>query len=343
METFLIGRIQLILYRFCLGFIVTIQTLFFSKKTKDFRMNVTIFTTINKPNVFLSLISMASLNYFIPGIRFTVIDGGGLNRLHYLLFKLSKLNISFIEPNKDLKIKRMLNKYSYLLMYYKYGWSGKKFIHSLFQNKKGKIIILDLDTLFYKEPNEIINWILSSKESNLYLEDYENFSVISTIEAKKILNADLKKQRLNSGFICISLDNFWHNNSASSLNFYIKKIIEIVNTRLKTDYLEKNPLDYLYPIIEQTLFWLALNKCNTKILSQKYLIYPKHLFKKAKLEDIKFIHFTGDIEKLPMYKYLLGSLKDNLLDKINGRQKNDQPWYIYSGEYCRGCRHGITD
>jgi hypothetical protein len=284
---------------------------------------VGVYILTNKSHFFLALTSILSLNNYISNLNYFLIDDGSLKRLHYLIVNhLKSIKITIINDFSEIESK--ISKYPYCSSFFNEVWSGKKIFIPLLNKRYKKCIILDSDTIFFSKPKTIINWINDKHSHNYYLKDYMNFSVISVQEALFQLGVKINTPNLNSGLLCINLDEFWKNNSLSQINTYIRKMINILKSRMTRDYFRNEELWHFIHIMEQSIYQLTLSKCQTVSFSQSYSM----LTSINTNNKITFVHFTPDVkDKEVFYNYLIYALKNWVKSKIYFYHNLNQ-WYL---------------
>lgn len=335
------GWFTIHLYHYVVNSLVLIQVLLLRKKTSKPKseLDCTVWIIINRAHFFISIISLWSLDSFIPGLHYVIADDGSFRHYHRWLIKKLGPNVDYQKIIKRPSAKNKFRQYPYLEKFFRYGWSGLKFYTPIYESMGSKIILLDSDTLFFDLPRQIIRWLKSDRHP-LFLKDYLNFSVISTLEFKAIDHRPVTIHNVNSGLLCLDLDLYRRKNPLKVVNAQIKKILATVKDRMTYDHFSSNDLIYVFPLIEQTLHWLGLNRCHAQPLDDSYLVFPKHKTSGQPITDPTFIHFTGDsFDKRVMYKYLFYSLISYLYDRFFHKLNSLKPWYIYSQNYCPQCQH----
>jgi len=306
---------------------------------------VAVYMIVNNRFFFDMVRSFFSLVAVMPNIDIKIIDDGTLSSwkkksLKYIIGE----NVSIIENSETLSQLGRISQYKYIYAFARYGWSGVKFILPLLDTTHKKVIVLDSDTIFFKPPEAIIKWIKSGKKYHLYTKDYDQFSIISGIEARVILGTNPKFKLLNSGLLCIDLQDYWQHNSLNDIDIYIKKIISVVKDRKDKDLNSLNDFVYVFPIIEQTLHWLTLLKCKTLPLPSEYFVFPAHKYRNLKINNPVFIHYAGEnlpVNK-PLNKYLFVSMVTMVIDWILGKNVTGKIWFTHSQLYCFHCRHTVV-
>lgn len=284
---------------------------------------IPVYMLTNHQHAYLAILSILSLDRHIRGLQFIIIDHNELSRFDkWLLQRVPVKSITIIDSSKQFK---WLKKYPYNWAYYTQVWSGIKFFTTLFyQRSVKKCIVMDSDTLFIRKPERVIKWIQNaSDKKTLHLLDYMNFSVISPFEAEYQVGVKVSTEKLNSGFVCLNLEELHQKNSLSDINLYIKKITAIMKSRMTRDSYGREELERSMYIIEQTLFQLVFSHMNHEILPPKYSLLTAKVFR-----DSVFVHFTPDgSEKILFYRYLLFSLKKWLTIIILRKGDRSLPWF----------------
>lgn len=191
---------------------------------------------------FLSLVAMSSLYFFYSDIEFYILDDGTLTIWQKIILKKICLPIIIIAQQDLKRIEQELVQFPNLLSFYKYGWSGKRFILPFLCKKGKKFILLDSDTFFLQSPKDIINWANYHKTYNLYLQDYQNFSIVSPVEVKSIFKRTPQLSKVNSRLLCFNGSIFSKRKSLIRINNWIKDILLIVKSRMTYDFNTKNDI-----------------------------------------------------------------------------------------------------
>lgn len=301
--------------------LVKVLYLCFSQKKNPSKKEKKEFPTFSMVNTDLfmdALRAFFSTYRYFPNIHFIVLDDGSLRKYQKWILKNLPFKTEYLSIEKQNRILKKIKKFQWIYEFAHYGWSGRKFIIPLLYKTHHKTMLLDSDTLFLREPTFIKNWLKTDKKIHLFLSDYENFSVISTIEATQIVGKKLINKNVNSGLICFDMDTFWKTNSLKKINQYIKEIVKVNVDRMTYDYYPEKKFKYVFPIIEQSLHWLTLD-AKAKPLPYDYFVYPKHKFgEKALPVQPTFFHFTGEIQpNKPMILYLQSSFWISLKNIFN--------------------------
>ncbi len=287
---------------------------------------VPVFIAAGKYSGFLAILSILSLSRHISELQFFVIDDGAMTWLQkWCLHLLQRVvPVTYIHPDVH-KAPPQLRQYTRLKDMWKTGWVGRKFFVPRFTAEKyDRYIVVDCDTLFFSYPQEIHDWIHKKQETCLYLDDYYNFTAVSTVEAEHIMNKRLTHQRFNSGFLCIYNVSYKKNNPLRLVNTYLDAIIEMLKDRMTRDYYRRPEYYYSLKLLEQTLYWMTMNNCVINVLPSSYrLLHPEMSGQPV------FVHFTPDSEeKHYEYRYLFRSLLTYVHDVIF-RKPIVNPWYLY--------------
>lgn len=322
---------------------LTLLTILRQQNTPSPRSPLIVYITTNHELTWLAILAMLSFKYFIQNVHFKIINGGGLTHRDYKWLKRTKLSLSFVTSEEERKTERLLRPYPYLHKYFQYGWSGKKFFIPLLTTPSDRYMILDLDIIFFRSPTHIIKWFHAHNPPSMYMKDYENFSAISTVEAAFILQQEPKHININSGLLCINSKQLLKHTPLATLNKYSRYILQCAKNRLSYDHNTDNDVVYVYPVIEQSLFWLAFEKQRAQSLPKEaYYIFPRHKFKHTIIRNPICIHFTGEETKRSIYKYLFFSFFSMLKDVALSKKILYIPWHNYSNNYCVNCNHLST-
>jgi lipopolysaccharide biosynthesis glycosyltransferase len=298
---------------------------------------IPIFINIKKGHLPIACISMISINRYLDDLRFYAVFD--YNPGYFDKFILSRygLNITVLSNKNLLSYRGLLKKYKWCESFFGIGWQGKKFFVPILFKDSERVVVLDCDTIFLKNPTKFNMWLKTGKKST-YMEDCGNYLVISSIEAKEILKRNINIHNFNSGLLGINLNNFWQHNSLNQIENYIKQILAIMSSRQVEINRSGKMYGFTNHLFEQTLYWLTFSNSNAEVLGNNYYLIGKHIFNMQKIGDPDFIHFAGEGDKRTMYMYLFFSLTEWLGDKIFMKLKNDNPWYAYSKQYCYRCR-----
>lgn len=171
-----------------------------------------------KTNIEMILISYYSFCFHIKKIfPLTIINDGTFNDSDYnfIISKLPNANIiSATKRQQYLKIKKLLSPFRYCNKY-RFLDLEEKFNYKLFDPflsvEAKKIIYLDCDTIFLREPKEILKWVKSNQIYNLHSKEAK-FQSSLTPEWRSIEKMFCEKfsvdGNFNSGFLCINKDSF---------------------------------------------------------------------------------------------------------------------------------------
>jgi len=305
--------------RYIINTIIFINVLFssFKKSSKEqLHKNAAAFITVGNKYIYLGILSAITFKKYVKNLKIIFVNDGSLSKFHKKIIKLMGPGFEFWEK-LDNKTLALLNKYPIAEEMYQKTWAGKKLFTPILSEYK-KIIVIDADCLFFSSPEEIISWINDKNVKNsLYLQDYLNFRVISSIEAQKYLKIKKFTQRLNSGLLCINRESLNHEQIIKSLNHWLINIGNVLSDRIIRDYYRNVEFLYQIHLVEQTIYCLYLSKTKSKALNKNYSLL------KTNNKKITFIHFTPDSPTKDIeYGYLFLSLK-KAIKKLNINQN----WY----------------
>lgn len=137
--------------------------------------------------------------------RVLIFDDGTLRNEDVDLIKQHLVDVELIKKEKfDKRVISKFGKRSVFLDYKNIPYVVKKLGAILFTRGK-KVIFLDSDVLFFKEPKHIKKWLEGSYRA-FYLRDCKNSYLISNIEAHALFGVDLIP-KLNSGFIGLNRED----------------------------------------------------------------------------------------------------------------------------------------
>ncbi len=312
---------------------IYLQFLIF-KATNDSINKVPLYMPINSRYFPLGLVSLMSLEVFLKSSEIYLIIDGKLNYFQNLILKFGHLNIYTISKPDLRKLENKLKPFNKLQEFFKLDWQGKKLLVPFIYKKSDKVLILDPDTLFLAKPISLINWILRGA-NNIYLEDCDNYALISPLEAGSILSKKTELQKVNTGLVGLNMNSIPLQKILPLINKYIVNIINIRSTRRTKIYPDDRPFENLQHLLEQTLFWLLFENIPTQKLDKNYYVFGKHIYKGETIGKPTFIHFAGEADKKSMYRYLFISLVKRL---SSYRKSSNKPWFI-SNSYCYNCWH----
>ena len=332
------------------NFAILVQLAFAESKIKknSFPDNF-IYYVSRKSDLFVMIISILSLNHHIPGLNYRILldqqpDFLSKYVITKLLSKLVRLELLSLENVEEKIIPKLKSSY-YAKSFFNYGWAGKKFFIPLFLEEKGSSILIDSDTLFTAPPDEIAEWLKQKSQEMLFLSDYANFSVISLVETDSILKKKHRLKNVNSGLLLFPLTQFHKRNSLKEIDQNIKAIIELNKERSSYDYHTEIELIYVFPILEQSLHTLIAERLPHNVLDRKkYQVFPEHALQGKDVKNAHFMHFTGDIHRYQMYKYLFYSLFKKTTTRFianKGTSTQKLPWFIFSRSLCINCQHPV--
>ncbi len=320
-------------------------TLYFTDNSQVIKItedSLSVFMMIGKSHIFMSIFAILSLTDYFQDVQFFLIFEKKINLLdRYLIDKLrGRTMITVISETDITALKKEISGYSKLLDFYKSDWFGKKFIIPFLMGKN-KILVLDSDTLFVNKPKEIIRWTKTKTDYSFYIEDSDNYVLLSKSEARSILKNRPKLDKLNSGLIAINLKQYRIKNNLPQINQYLDQTLKILNERKKQIYDDKEIFDIAGPFLEQTLYRLTLELIKTYRLNNKYFVFGKHIYGRQRIGKPVFLHFVSDLGKKSMYRYLFFSLIEFAYETFFKKSKIKKPWYRYSDNYCFRCWHRL--
>ncbi len=336
------GYLTLTVYKHTVHIALIIYILFYRKRHRSSQAyDANIYVSVNDNYFFLSLATILSLDFFVKNLNYAILNGGKLSKFHRFIFKYLGIQVTYPEEKEERSVRLLLMNKPSLEAYYNYGWSGRKFCIPLLTNPFNKTVILDLDILFFNYPKELVLWLTNESNCcNYYIKDYENFSVLSSIEVESIQKRKPWLSHVNSGFLLLNHKDLLDKTPLKQLDDIIRQTIIIVKDRLTFDHMANSDIVYIYPLIEQTLFWIMFENSYAKPLNSKnYVMFPRHKVHKEKITQPTMIHFTGEADKRSMYKYLFFSLFSFCVNFLRSYPKSTKLWINYSNEYCPRCRH----
>ncbi len=273
----------------------------------------------------LSLTAMLSAYYFLPQITITYLHDASLRAWQRWILQRLPLSIEVFDNYSN--IDKQLSRYPTTRRFYNYSWSGKKFLVPLLHKKNDLVMLLDTDTIFLDSPTEIYTW-LKKPRGAWYMQDYQNFQVVSPIEAREILGKKASLLNVNTGLLGFNVKDLKKKHSLSSVEGYLTRIFQTVKSRVLYDDFLNNDFHLYSHLLEQTLFWLLLESLSTTKLPRSYFLCNQQIGRN--LQNVlpkKFVHFAGDPTRKSLYRYLFLSLKTFISDIIVGK-KSVKPWYM---------------
>ncbi len=238
----------------------------------------------------LSLKSLLTNLKKFGGIGVTIFDDGSLTKNDFNLLNYHLVNARVIDKQKYndrvqsiFKTKHIFNRKRncpYVI---------KKVGAKLFCRSK-KVIFLDSDVLFFREPVAIASWVEGMHDA-FYIQDIEDAYCISNIEAQEIFKTNLVS-RVNSGFLGIDKKYL----DLSVLETLLKKLEELSAYR---------------PLLLQTFFAIIMSMLKLKPLpSDRYIM---SLEKNQPIKSAICRHYTRDM-KAEFFKDASEVLKKGLIN-----------------------------
>lgn len=319
-------------------FILTFFWAILPKQKKQGTYEADVYLLMSHSHCIRSVYAIASVQYFFPGIHVWIISDGTLTPFDRWLLCLFQFPLHIFSKSEVTALNVKAKKYTHLIHLAEFGWSGKKILYPLVHTKRKKIMLLDTDILFFRIPDEIMLWMRSSKQYNLYLKDYANFSIASTCELSKLLPGTEILTHVNTGLLCLNMVALQRAHPLKLMNGMIPKMITLVKSRMTYDY-GPNVSDFVYtpPLIEQTLYAMLLSIVSSRSLPEKkYVVFPAHKFGGKPIHFPVFIHFTGEIGRinLPLYQYIFSSFIQSFLAFAYNISDQRAPWFLRSNVYC---------
>lgn len=227
--------------------------------------------------------------------KITINTDGTITFIDRVLLHFFFKNISLLTKKDFLIVEKKLSSYPKSILFYK-TWMGKKFFNPLLFSSRKKIVLLDSDMFFIKKPKEIIHFIQSSQDINMYEEDPPDFFLLSEIETKKVFDFHGKRDVLNSSLLCLRKK-------------YIPSFLQMEKTLVKIYSLQKERImDFSY-LLEQTMFMYIYSKIplkKKKMLSmEKYMnmaiLHSDNILK----TDSYSLHFPTPSKNKLLYYFFL--------------------------------------
>ncbi len=160
--------------------------------------------------------------------------------------------------------------------YLRWNWQYIKYVGVKKLFPDSRIILVDSDVLFYKEPE-----LLFQETSHYFSKDVRSWYSLSEEECKFLLNKKLTPL-LNSGLLS------FHTKYINASLFYsmIKALLQVQKTRITDDF-----------VVEQTSYAVLFNSINykrqVKRLPENYILFP-NINAHTDLLKLICIHFTGN-------------------------------------------------
>src|SRR3989344_6765413 len=108
------GRLTLFVYRLVIDIVILIYIVFYFKYKKIRAKKVTVFILVHKRNFFLSLASILSINYYISGLNFVIVEADPLRKIQQFLYKKINKRIRFSHREIEQRIKEKIKKFKQL-------------------------------------------------------------------------------------------------------------------------------------------------------------------------------------------------------------------------------------
>jgi len=170
-----------------------------------------------------------------------------------------------------------------------------KLFDTFYYAKADKLLLLDSDILFFKKPNEIIEYLEEDKP--FFNSDYQDAYSKPVSELNKILGVSIFP-KVNSGVMFLRKE--YYINNLDFIEYYFEKMKEIIQPRNIKRH-------------EQTLNALLLSKCGAIRLNENYQISRRPITDKTVCH-----HYVDDGSRNNFYKEglrYLGSIK--FLEEFN--------------------------
>lgn len=148
--------------------------------------------------------------------------------------------------------------------------------------RKKKILMLDSDIIFYRNPLLLVQWAQGLDKKNYFMDDYKNFYALSNDECFNRYGL-VPRKRVNSGLICMNPDALSH----MFLSEYVNGVLKICEDRL----VEMHCSDQTYYAL---LFNMLNVRKNVSRLPTDYFLFAKHTIGHLPVpENPICIHYTG--------------------------------------------------
>lgn len=185
----------------------------------DNSSNIEVVSVTSRQDYYMLVLSLKSL-FLHSRENFSVLifDDGSLRTKDIKFIKQNIIGAKVIKKNR---YDKRLAKYSKTIFLNKRIRNSPYVIKELgpiIFSKKNKLLFLDSDVLFFKQPNSIIDWI-KGKHDIIFLSDYQNVYCLSNIESKYLFNLPLTP-KVNSGLIGIHRRYLDQNLLKKLLSFY---------------------------------------------------------------------------------------------------------------------------
>ena len=242
---------------------------------------------------FLDAIWCLKTFYHYSGLRpkLVIHEDGTLSANGIKMFLKHFVNCRIIrrrDADEDMKHLLANYKYSKKNRLNKDFFCALKLFDGFYYASTDKLLLLDSDILFFKKPNEMIEYI--EEGTPFFNSDYQNAYVIPVRELNKILGVDILP-RVNAGLMFLRKGYY-----ISNLNFienYFEKMKNVIQPRDINRH-------------EQTLNAILLSKCKAVRLNENYQISKTLITDKTICH-----HFVNDGSRDNFYNEGLKHLKLN--------------------------------
>lgn len=316
--------------------VTSIWLLFHMPERKNGTYHADIYMMVSRHDAPNACVSLASLYRFLPGITTWILDDGSLTPWDRYRFSRLAPTIHVISRSRQKGIISSMKSYRWLTHFARFGWSGMKFLFPLVHARHDRVIMLDSDIIFFRNPTALIEWTTSDAKTSLYSRDYKNFSILSHAEMETLLGQKPHISHVNSGILCLNTRILLANSPYRMIDGWIRDALAITSTRMIVDWGPDHPqLSYAFPLLEQTLHWLLLCRAVSQPLPKTYAVFPPHLYYKTSLKNSVAVHYSGATSiNYAMDYYILGSFIEYVRMVIQGMRPS-RPWYVSSARYCR--------
>ena len=190
--------------------------------------------------------------------KIIVHDDGTLTKHDYQMISIIP-NVSLITPQQaDRRAKRVFRHHRRLLKYRQLSAFNKKLIHSLlFKNTFQQTLLLDSDVVFFRYPEEIIDFFVQRKKTNpIYLQDIKNAYITNRKALRTLFHINVLP-RVNSGLL------------GFQTKILTLKFVSGFYSTLDRTIWNSPPHD---PWIEQTAFAILISRYTPQKLSTRYYL-----------------------------------------------------------------------
>lgn len=257
-------------------FLLTLLKLLTLNFTKLYSINrknkilANVYISTSPDQIFNTIWTMLSLNYYLSGLHFVVIPEEPLNNKSLRIFSKINLNLEVINDQRIEEYLKHISKYKVFHYFALGGKGGKKLLVSLLHPGVGKTILIDSNLLFFKAPYDLQRWLMNKNEECLYLQSSDNKLILSSLEMEVLLGKKPTIKYFSSHLLCLSDSEYKKKFTFSQINNYLSKMADILSDRQILDNVEEIDSLRYSKHIEPTIYSLMLENCKLSMLPRSY-------------------------------------------------------------------------